>query len=235
MKNLFFLLCIIAFTQNSLIGQVINYPSKGTWQLGLGFGEIPMDGSFKPSITFGYHINSKFYAGVIYQFRDQIRRDGSSFNAKSSKLQGLLSSTERVAHRIMAHVRYTPIKNGPYLSGGIVYNGQDIETMQFDDRVRVVHNVEYAGNLSIEQSRPAGWGLALGLGYQYHFKNGVSAGFEWTPAWGQYPTPAYRLDGSSDFTEDTIPRLTSQMNSAFRKSVTNMYKVFHIGLSYRIQ
>ena len=135
----------------------------------------------------------------------------------------------------MAHVRYTPIKNGPYLSGGIVYNGQDIETMQFDDRVRVVYNVEYSGNLSIQQSRPAGWGLALGLGYQYHFKNGVSAGFEWTPAWGQYPTPTYRWDGSSEFTEETINRLTSQMNNAFRKSVTNMYKVFHIGLSYRLQ
>ena len=64
---------------------------------------------------------------------------------------------------------------------GLIYQ-QDTETMRFDNRTRKIAEETFDGTIEIQQTRPAGWGLALGLGYQYDFKNGFSAGFEWTPA-----------------------------------------------------
>lgn len=94
---------------------------KNYWQVGIGLGEILMDGSFKPSITFGYHFSEKIYTGVIYQFKDQISRGASSFNAKSTELDGLLSSSETVSQRFMLQLRYTPVKFGPYLSTRVCF------------------------------------------------------------------------------------------------------------------
>ncbi|MEM9363170.1 MAG: hypothetical protein AAGA43_11070 [Bacteroidota bacterium] len=90
---------------------------ENSWQIGFGLGELPSGGSFKPSMTIGYHFTDKIYAGLIYQVKDRIERNDSSFNAKSSRLDGLLSSSESVAQRFLTQVRYTPIKYGPYLSG----------------------------------------------------------------------------------------------------------------------
>jgi hypothetical protein len=205
------------------------------WQIGLGLGELPLGGSFKPSITFGYQFNEKLYAGVIYQFKDEISRDQSSFNVKSSELEGFISSSETVAQRFLLQVRYTPIKNGPYLSGGFIFNGQDTETMRFDNRTREIAGETYDGTIEIQQTRPAGWGVALGLGYQYNFKNGLSAGFEWTPAWGQYPTPSYQFSGTAELSEKASEELKNKLDDGFESSVTNMYKVFHIGLAYQFK
>ncbi|MEL6975746.1 MAG: hypothetical protein AAGL29_10175, partial [Bacteroidota bacterium] len=216
-------------------GQSNNGIIESSWQIGLGLGELPTGGSFKPSISIGYHFTDKIYAGLIYQVKDRIKRDDSSFNAKSSGLDGLLSSSESVAQRFLGHVRYTPIKYGPYLSGGFVYNGKDTETMLFDSRNREIANESYSGNLEIQQTRPSGWGVALGIGYQYNFKNGLSTGFEWTPAWGQYPEPQYEFFGSSDLSEIAQQELKNKMNRKFRRNVTNMYKIFHLGIAYRFK
>lgn len=205
------------------------------WQVGLGFGELPMAGSFKPSITVGYHFTERVYAGVIYQFSDEIKRDGTSFNAKSAGLEGLTSSNERVDQRLMLQARYTPFKHGPFISTGIVYNGRDVETMHFDHRSRNIAGNEYSGDIVIQQARPAGWGAALGLGYQYNFDNGLSAGFEWTPAWLQYPDPEYDFSGNEGLSESAIVSIKDKMDAGFNSSVTNMYKVFHIGLAYRFK
>jgi hypothetical protein len=205
------------------------------WQVGLGLGELPTGGSFKPSISFGYHFRENLYAGIIYQFKDEISRGESSFNAKSSELEGLTDASETVAQRFLFQVRYTPIKNGPYLSGGFVYNGKDTETMSFDDQVRQIDGVAHTGTIQIDQTRPAGWGLALGLGYQYNFKNGFSTGFEWTPAWGQYPSPLYEFNGRASLSSEAQATLKKRMDDGFKSSVTNMYKVFHIGVAYRFQ
>lgn len=223
-----FLLAMVAKSQDTS-------PMTNYWQVGFGLGELPTGGSFKPSITLGYHFNEKFYAGIIYQFKDEISRNSASINAKSTELDGLLSASESVAQRFLLQVRYTPIKNGPYLSGGFVFNGKDAETMQFDSRQRLISAEAYDGNIVIEQTRPPGWGWALGLGYQYDFDNGFSAGFEWTPAWGQYPTPSYVFGGSSYLSTSTEEQIQKKMNDKFTESVTNMYKVFHIGLAYRFQ
>lgn len=205
------------------------------WQIGFGLGELPISGSFKPSFTIGYNFNAKFYAGIIYQIKDEINRNESSINAKSSALEGLLSSSETVAQRFMFQVRYTPAKHGPYLSGGFVYNGKDTENMLFDSRYRELSGESYEGTMGIQQTRPAGCGFALGLGYQYNFRNGFSAGFEWTPAWGQYPVPSYQFSGSSALSEKATDELNNKMDEDFTSSVTNMYKVFHMGIAYRFK
>jgi hypothetical protein len=210
--------------------QLSNY-----WQIGFGLGELPMGGSFKPSISLGYHFNEKVYAGIIYQFRDEISRNEASFNAGSTELEGLLSSFETVARRFMLQVRITPVKHGPYISTGFVYNGRDTEIMRFDDRSRNLSGELFDGTIEIHQSRPAGWGVALGLGYQYNFRNGFSAGFEWTPAWGQYPEPVYQFAGSAELSAEAREELQLKMDEGFRGSVTNLYKIFHIGVAYRFQ
>ena len=202
------------------------------WQVGFGLGELPMDGSFKPSITIGHHFSTKLYAGIIYQLSDHISRNEASINAKSSGLAGLESSSEAVARRFLFQLRYTLVKHGPYLSTGFVYNGQDVEHMVFDDRVRAIGDESFEGTIEITQARPAGWGLALGLGYQYTFKNGFALGFEWTPAWFQYPEPVYEFAGTANLSTTAQELLIDRMNNEFDASVTNMYKVFHIGVAY---
>ncbi|MCB0791689.1 MAG: hypothetical protein H6595_13140 [Flavobacteriales bacterium] len=205
----------------------------GTWQVGIGLGELPMDGSFKPSFTFGYHFNEHLYAGAIYQLRDAIERGGSSFNADAAGLSGAVRTHEDVAERFLLQVRYTPVFRGPYLSAGLVYNGQDSETMRFDDRTRTIAGEPVTGSIVVRQTRPDGWGLALGIGYQYDFRNGLSAGFEWTPAWGQLPDPHYRFGGTAALSAEDRNELERRMDEGFRSSVTNLYKVFHLGLAYR--
>lgn len=232
--NFFSVLLILFYSQPGM-NQESGTPLKGYWQIGIGLGELPIGGSFKPSFTIGFHVNDHLYIGAIYQLKDKIQRDDSSFNAQSSDLNGLISSSETVAQRFLLQLRYTPFKNGPYLSSGIVYNGKDTENMLFDSSSRVLSGENYEGTIDIHQTRPAGWGMALGLGYQYNFKNGLSAGFEWTPAWRQYPVPSYLFGGTSNLSDIAKIDLQKKMDDGFKSSVTNMYKVFHIGLAYRLQ
>lgn len=233
----FTIICLTAlmFPYKTATSQENRLEVNNYWQIGFGLGELPIGGSFKPSISIGYHFNDKVYAGIIYQFKDEIQRNGSSFNARSTGFDGLLGSSEKVAQRFLLQVRYTPVKQGPYISAGFVYNGRDTETMLFDSRRRVLSGENYEGSIFIQQYRPAGWGFALGLGYQYNFKNGFSTGFEWTPAWGQYPLPAYIFGGEANLSGQTQSELRKTMNDEFRSNVTNMYKVFHIGVAYRFK
>ena len=208
---------------------------KDHWQIGIGFGELPMHGSFKPSITIGYYPYEKLYIGFTYQFKDRIQRNGTSFNASSTGLDGLESAYEDVAQRFFIQGRYTPVKYGPYISFGIVYNGEDSETMEFDNRGRTIRGREYSGNVKINQTREAGWGPALGIGYQYDFDN-VSLNAEWSPAWlNGIPEPEYKFSGTSSLSDDAKREVSDKMTKEFKSSVTNLYKVFHIGVSYRIK
>ena len=236
MKTLYLILTLVFMLNTNMVkSQNSKTHLNNYWQFGLGIGELPIGGSFKPSVSFGYHFSEKIYAGFIYQFKDKITRNEASFNAKSSGLDGLIKSSEKVNQRFLFQVRYTPIYNGPYISTGIVFNGEDTETMLFDERHRQILNENYNGAIAIQQTRPAGWGFALGLGYQYNLKNGFSAGFEWTPAWGQYPDPLYQFSRSSTLTINAKEKITTKMDEGFKNSVTNMYKVFHIGVAYRFQ
>jgi hypothetical protein len=217
------------------IAQEKYFSPANYWQIGIGLGELPMGGSFKPSISFGYHFNDRLYTGIIYQFKDKISRGNSSFNAKSVELDGLISSAEEVSQRFLLQLRYKPINYGPYLSTGFVYNGEDTESMLFDSRDRYISGESYNESIAIKQTRPAGWGFAFGIGYQYDFKNGFSANAEWTPAWLQYPTPEYVFEGDSELSGQAKSELQKRMDDGFNSSVTNMYKVFHIGVAYNFK
>lgn len=208
---------------------------KDHWQIGIGFGELPMHGSFKPSITIGYYPYEKLYIGFTYQFKDRIQRNGTSFNASSTGIEGLESAYEEVAQRFFIQGRYTPVKYAPYISFGIVYNGEDSETMNFDHRQRNIHGDKYSGSITINQTREAGWGPALGIGYQYDFDN-VSFNAEWSPAWlNGIQEPEYKFSGTSELSENSKKEISAKMTKEFKSSVTNLYKVFHVGVSYKIK
>ncbi|WP_026210190.1 hypothetical protein [Flexithrix dorotheae] len=237
MKNqtLMISLLILIYSANCF-GQSIENELRKSWQIGLGFGELPMHGSLKPSITFGYHFSEQMYLGVIYQFKDKINRNETSFNAKSNGLQGLVSASEEVAQRFMFQFRYSPFKNGPYISTGILYNGTDRETMIYDSRFRNIPNEGTKGNIIILQERPSGWGLGLGFGYQHNFKNGLAINAEWTPAWFKgYADPVYSFSGSAPLSGYAKTYLKNKMDQEFKSTVTNLYKVFHIGMAYRFK
>ncbi len=230
-KHLLIFLCFVFTQVNTTSGQHIH---PHTWQIGLGLGEVPTGGSFKPSITLGYHFNQKLYAGVIYQFADHIQRDGSSFNVKSSELSALQKAKEHVAQRFLIQGRYQPMPYLPYLSFGIVYNGNDVEDMSFIAADRSINGNNYSGSILVTQSRKAGWGPALGLGYQYNFKNGLAINAEWTPAWfTPIPTPDYEFSGTADLSAKDKQYIMDKMTDGFKSSVTNRYKVFHVGVAYR--
>lgn len=234
MKTVQFLLAGLFLISFNINAQTNNVPDMRHWQVGIGLGELPTGGSFKPSITFGYHFNEKLYAGIIYQFKDNISRDGSSFNVKSTDLNGLMDSSEKVSQRFLVQLRYTPFKKGPYISTGYVFNDTDTERMVFDNRARTINGTTYDGSITIDQTRPSGGGFALGLGYQYDFKNGISINTEWTPAWFKgYAQPNYVFSGDANLSEDVQSYLKEKMNAGFKSSVTNLYKVFHIGVAYQ--
>ena len=74
----------------------------------------------------------------------------------------------------------------------------------------------------------------MGIGYQYNFRNGVSLNTEWTPAWFRgYPQPEYVFSGTSDLSNESQQYLKRKMDDGFKSSVTNLYKVFHLGVAYR--
>lgn len=218
-----------------LQAQSIENPIERYWEIGLGFGEIPMQGSFKPSIRVGFHFNDKLYTGIIYQTKDEIQRNGSSFNAKSTELGGLASAKESVGQRFMLQIRYKPLERGPFISSGFVYNGTDTEYMTFGAQERMIGSQNHNDEIRITSTRPGGWGFALGLGYQYEFYNRWSAEFEWTPAWLQLPTASYLIESDLKLTEESESMLVRRLHDGFDDSPTNLYKVFHIGFAYKFK
>ena len=95
--------------------------ADGRWQLGLSFGEIPvLAGSFKPGITMGYRLDDTLFLGLELQAADHLQRDGSSFNARNTGLDGLVSSTERTGMRAFLGLRYRPWRDAPHLALGLV-------------------------------------------------------------------------------------------------------------------
>lgn len=211
-----------------------HYPDFRYWQIGIGLGEIPMHGSFKPSFTVGYHFNDKFYLGIIYQLKDNINRGTSSFNAKDTHLNGLIDSKEKVGPRFMLQGRFTPVKFAPYLSFGIVFNDQDRELMYFEQSDHTIGNNSYETDLIISQTRPAGWAPAIGLGYQFDFKRGFSINAEWTPGWfTKVKTPIIEIESTYPLDEDDIIAFKKETTANYKSHITNLYKVFHFGISYR--
>ncbi len=210
--------------------------TANTWQGGLGIGNFPIHGSFKTSLTGGYFITDKLYVGAIYQLRDEIKKNNSSFNAKSAELGGLVRATYYSAPRLLIQGRYTPFKCGAYVSAGIVVNGESQEDMSYNVQKRTIIEEPKINGIRIEQRRSGGWGLGLGIGYQHNFSKHISANIEWTPAWFQHPKPSYKIIASpANLTNAEMEEIISRMDDAFKRRLTNMYQVIHIGIAYRFK
>lgn len=206
---------------------------RRVFHVGLGFGEIPMRGSFKPDLTVGFYLNEYVYLGAIVQAPDGIRRDGSSINARAAGLDGLTSSRETVSPRFLLHARVRPHRLAPFLSLGAVYNGRDTEVMRFDARERTIGDGTYDGALTIRQSRPPGLRPAIGVGWEYVHRSGFSLATEWAgDVIGRAPTPEIRISSDAPLADADRAALERRLTDGFRRSITNRYHVFHIGAGY---
>ena len=224
----FFTISSIAFSQSESINM------KNYWQIGVGFGEIPfMSKSFKPSITVGYYLHDKIYVGAIYQFVDNIERNQESFDAQSIGFEGLESSKERVAQRALLHCRITPVKYGPFISFGLVFNGSDTETMQFDDRNRQIGQNMYDGEITVKLTRKSAFRPAIGLGYEYVFKNNISLNTEWTfNVFHPIPSPVIEATSDYSISENDSVEFNNHLSKEFKSNFHNRYHIFQIGVAY---
>lgn len=208
-------------------------PLDGAWMVGVNLGELPWQGSFKPGITLGYHFNDYSYVGAIYQVSDSIARDGTSFNAAGIGLDGIESSRESVGQRFLLQGRLRPHRLSPYLSVGLVFNGEDTETTRFDARSRTIGEGTYAGGLEVVQRRPAAVRPAFGLGYGYTFDFGLSLATEWTGALQEWtPAPEVTLRSDAALSVDDEGALRTRIRDNFGSSITNVYHLFHITAGY---
>lgn len=205
----------------------------GVWSLTVGFGEIPfLAGSFKPSVGFGYHFNRFIYVGTIVQLADFIERGEESFNAVNAKIDGLISTRERTGPRMLLGARLRPHRYSPYLSLGAVFNGTDVETMEFDDRTRTLDVTEYTGSFDVEVARPFGIRPAFGLGYAYTFDGGVVLNVEFSGAWLFKPAePRIRVIDDR-MPEDVRRFVVERFSAAYNDNVHNRYHLFNLGLGY---
>ena len=205
------------------------------WQLGVSFGEIPiLHGSFKPGIQFGYQFNDYLYLGGIYQITDHIERNDDSFDAQSIGLDGLISSKETVAPRALLHARLRPHRLSPFISIGLVYNGNDQETIQFDDRSRIIGKSEYDGTATFTLTRESAIRPAIGFGYQHTFNNRLTISTEWTfNFFDPVPNPDIGFSANYELSELDKGPLFEKINKDFTDNFHNRYHIFHLGLGYQ--
>ncbi len=214
------------------MAQAQQKPLDGMWSVSLEFGEIPFHGSFKPGIAVGYHFNDYIWTGVVYQIPDSISRDGTSFNANAIGLDGMTGSTETVGQRAMLQARIRPHRYSPYVSIGAVFNDRDTETVQFDDRDRMIGGDQVSGPMSIELSRPAAVRPSLGLGYSFTFDNGIHLFTEWA-GWWMFgaPDPEITIKGEG-VTGGASDYLKRKITDDFTSSPFNTYHMFQLGAGY---
>lgn len=207
---------------------------KNVWAIEVGFGEIPLlSGSFKPSVSFGYHVNQYMYVGWVVQLRDILERGTESFNARNTGLGQITGTREVTGVRSLLGARVRPHRYAPFLSVGILFNGSDREEMRFGDAPRPIGGNIYEGEMTVVQTRPYAIRPALGLGYGVQFKNGFSFSAEMTGAFFlSAPSPDIQIihEGALSITDRT--RLVSHMKKEFKTNLHNRYHLFNIGAGY---
>ena len=230
--NLIAALCSLLTLAAPRTASAANSDLNGVWMVGLNLGELPWQGSFKPGISLGYHVNDLMFIGGFYQIGDAIERNGSSFNVQNTGLDGILSSSEEVASRAFLGVRLRPHRYSPFASLGFVYNGADTETMRFDARSREIGASTYDGEISIVQRRSAGLRPALGLGYSYTFDWGLELSTAWSGWLFESPTPQLSIDSSDPLSPGDEASLRRHIEDGFGSTITNKYHVFQVGAGY---
>ncbi len=206
-----------------------------TWQLGLTFGEIPiLAGSFKPGVTIGYHFNENLMAEFTFQLKDYIQRDDESFNAQNIGLEGLNESKETTGERIFLGFRYKPYKWSPYLTAGLVYNNEDVETMTFDSRERIIGENNYNTDIKIIQKRESGIAPAFGLGYQYDFDNNISLNTSFAMAFlTDIVEPDVVINSDEQISENDLNALKEKIKNVYKDNFHNRYHIFNLGVIYK--
>lgn len=217
------------YSQNSS-GEV-----KNLWQVGLTFGEIPiLAGSFKPGIQIDYHLNDNIAFEFTIQLKDYLERNEESFNAVNTGLGGLLSSKETTGERIYLGICYKPYEWSPYLTGGFVFNGSDVETMKFDERLRGIGDNKYNSKLTIIQKRESGFAPAIGFGYQYDFDGNLSINTSFAMAFfSQIPKPEIAYKDHSNISVADLNTLSGKLVESYKDNFHNRYHIFNIGINYR--
>ncbi len=230
--KIFLLVVIASFTSYS---QTNAY--KGTWQLGLTFGEIPiLAGSFKPGITAGYHINENIMIEFTFQLKDYLQRDDESFNAQNTGLKGLSSSKEITGERMFFGMRYKPSKRSPYITAGFVFNNNDVETMQFGKIDRIIGDNSYNSDVAIIQKRASGFAPAFGFGYQYDFSNNISVNTSFAMAFlNDIPEPDVEIKSSEEIDKNDLNILTEKIKNVYNNNFHNRYHIFNLGVTYRFK
>ena len=202
------------------------------WIFGVELGEIPLKGAIKPGINLGYRFSKQHELLVSYQLPDKISRGEDSFNAQSTGLKGLTSSTETVSKRaqVLGIWRWQALPL--YLSYGLVYNGQDTETMTFREMPRQINKQLLQGPLSLTLTRPAGYSPALGLGVRWPTADGYEIFAQWSGnVFQKAVTPDIQIH-SNEINSATRETLTTHIKHKFRKKISNVYHVFSMGMRY---
>lgn len=207
---------------------------NGVWAIQVGFGEIPfLAGSFKPSVSLGYHFNEYLYIGYTAQFRDVLERGTESFNAVDTGLGGVERTREETGVRSLLAVRARPHRYSPYLALGLLFNGSDREVMHFDSRERTIGAQNYEGMVVLEQTRPWAIRPAVGLGYSYTFDEGFSLGVEMAGAFFlPAPTPELAVGGEALLSQADEAALKSRISKKFKDNFHNRYHLFQMTAGY---
>lgn len=205
-----------------------------TWQLGLTFGEIPiLAGSFKPGVTLGYHFNENLMAEFTFQLKDYLQRDDESFNAQNIGLEGLNEAKETTGERIFLGLRYKPWDWSPYLTAGFVYCIEDVETMKYAKRERLIGENNYNTDVTIIQKRESGFAPAFGFGYQYDFDNNISINTSFAMAFlTDIVEPDVEINSNEKIDENDLDILTKKIKSVYDDNFHNRYHIFNLGIIY---
>ena len=230
-KYIFFVLILL----HSLLFAQSNGLKHNSWQVGFTFGEIPiLSGSFKPGITVGYHFNEYLMAEFTYQLKDYLQRDDESFNAVNIGFDGLISSKETTGERMFVGLRYKLVDWSPYLTAGFVLNMNDVETIKYDVRERLIGNYNYDGNLEIVQTRETGFAPAFGFGYQYDFDNRISLNTSFAMAFlTDIATAKVDIKSDTEISKSDLDLLKQKMDDEYKSNFHNRYHIFNIGITYK--
>lgn len=234
MRTIKYIVFLSIFMQILLFAQS-DRKIQNFWQIGFTFGEIPvLSGSFKPGITLGYQFNDHLMAEFTFQLKDYLQRDEESFNAVNIGYDGLTSSKETTGERIFLGLRYKPVKWSPYLTAGVVLNLDDVETIKYDYRERVIGNNIYEGNIDIVQTRKSGIAPALGFGYEYDFSNGLAVNTNFAMAFfNDIPTAKITVKSDKTILESDLKLLKKKIDYEYKGNFHNRYHIFNLGLSYK--
>ncbi len=233
MERMKFFLIAILFVNMIFAGNGDEYDNK--FQLGFTFGEIPiLAGSFKPGLTMGYHFNKNLSIEFTIQLKDYLNRNEESFNAVNIGLEGLKSSKETTGERIFFGVRYRPADWSPYVSFGFVFNNDDVETIHFDKRQRIVGSGNYDSAVEIIQTRSSGIGPAIGFGYQYDFNEniGINTNFNMDFFSGT-PSPKVKISSSEELKKEDKLYLENKILKSYKDNFHNNYHIFNLGVTYK--